>query len=438
MSKPRPSSARPQTPRDRPPGPAKADPGYWPTRVFRNTFTRLGRRFQVRGWSVKIQHEGRRRTFSLGSSQRAEAARRAHALYHAILTTGWDAVLERPGATAGKTPRPVALARARASYWKPRLIRRPHTDGLRPGVDRTLAARIEHRGTYHYFPLGTDHPDEAAQAALGIYRAVLTRGWALAKARFPREITVAVFWSTNPVACTYTTLFTALPHAPPTGSAPTDRSRTVPVCLVEPETGVRRALTAWIDRQPRFRCDVTLTTAADVLRWASATRPTVVLVSRELPDLPGGTCAAQLRARWPDLPVLTYGVYADSDQLFLSLTGVSAGYVLRRRPPDSLLEPIGRAPAKPPVTARQVTHLVKRYFQGFFESSPQGEASPGLSRLTTREQEILEQLRKGYVDKEVAQRLGISAWTVRGHLKRIYEKLGVHTRTEAVVRYLEK
>ena len=427
MSKHRPSRSRPWTPGDGSPRPAKADPAYWPTRLFRPTFTRDGKQRQVRGWAVKIQHQGRRRTFSLGSTRRPEAARRAHALYRAIVTNGWEAVLDSPAAPATQAG---AVGWGRVSYWKPRLIRRQHTEGLRAHADGTLAVRIEQRGLHHYFPLGTDAPEQAARAARKIYRTVLARGWPVAKARFPREITVAVFWSTNPVACTYTSLFTALTEAPPA-----DRAR-VPVCVVEPEGDVRDALRTCINRHARFRCDAVLATAADALRWGSAGQAAVMLVSRELPDLAGEDCAAQLSARRPDLPVFTYGVYADSDQLFVSLTGASAGYILRRRPPDALLEPIGRA--RLPPTAGLVTQLLQRYFQRFFVAPPSGDEPSGLGRLTTREQEILEQLSRGYVDKEIAQRLGISAWTVRGHLKRIYEKLGVHTRTEAVVRYLEK
>src|SRR5262249_54292646 len=160
--------------------------------------------------------------------------------------------------------------------------------------------------------------------------------------------------------------------------------------------------------------------------------PALVLLNRSLPDVAGGECAEKLKVRYPLLPAFTYGIYNESDELFLSFAGVGAGYFLRRRPPALLLEPIGPI-AMRTLSPGQLAHRIRRYFQGLFDEVPMRDV-PTMARLTPREQEILGYLSKGYVDKEVAQRLGISAWTVHGHLQSIFRKLGVHTRTEAAVK----
>lgn len=419
---------------DRPtPDRTRADLAYWRARVFRNTFTRRGRRFQVRGWSVKLQHEGRRRTIALGTPRRVVAARRAQALYRAITTLGWDAGLPRPGAVRKKASRSAVPAAA----WTPRILRRPYTDHVRAPGEGSLAARIEHLGTRHCFPLGTDDPDEAARRARQIYETVVAEGWPAARARFPRELTVAVFWSANPVACTYTTLFSEPGTHLEIRTAEDPRRPRAPVAIVEPDAGTGRALARWIDRHARFRTEAGLATGREALRWAARGRPGVLLVSRDLRDRSGAAWLEALRARRPELPAFGYGVYEDSDQLFLSLTGVSGGYLLRRRPPEALLEPLAAGGVRP-LTAREATQRVRRYFGRLLEAPP-GEAEPlAFTHLTPREQEILGELGRGAPDKAIAERLGISVWTVRAHVKRIYEKLGVHTRTEAAVRYLEK
>src|ERR1700732_3305321 len=91
MSKQRPSTMpRSSPPRGRSASPRVA-PRAWSRRLFKNSYTRRGRRIRLRAWSIKIQHRGRRHTFSLGAVPRAVAADRAHALYRTIVTRGWDA-----------------------------------------------------------------------------------------------------------------------------------------------------------------------------------------------------------------------------------------------------------------------------------------------------------------------------------------------------------
>ncbi len=440
MSKQRPSAIA-RRPPVLPPRAASPDASlrYWSRRVFKNSYTRAGKLIRLRSWSVKIQHENHRHTLSLGAVTRARAARKALALYRAIVIQGWKTVLaHRPGGARSPTElAPDAIARAQTGYWRRRLLTRRYTEGLRSHLAGELSARIEYDGENHYFPLGTASREQAARRAAKIYRTVLAAGWRHTTQTFPREITVAVFWAMDPLACTYTTLFTE-----PTGQGPQVYDRAVRrraglVCIVEPDEGVRRAVASSIAIHPETWEVTTLATAEEVLRLSSRLRAALVLLNRSLPDMGGGECAEALKTRRPDLPVFTYGVYDDSDQLFLSFGGVSTGYILRRRPPGLLLEPIGPLATMRTLAADPVARAVRRYFQGLLDSSVTQDA-PATARLTPREQEILAYLSKGYVDKEIAQRLGISAWTVHGHLRSIFGKLRVHTRTEAVVRYLQK
>jgi DNA-binding NarL/FixJ family response regulator len=122
----------------------------------------------------------------------------------------------------------------------------------------------------------------------------------------------------------------------------------------------------------------------------------------------------------------------------MSVSGVDAGYLLRRRVPTALLEPIKGALRLETLSAASVFSQVKDYFQSFFGNSSTAKERFGLLQLTNREQQILSYVSKGYIDKEIAQALQISVWTVHNHLKSSYEKLKVHTRTEAALRFLQR
>lgn len=90
------------------------------------------------------------------------------------------------------------------------------------------------------------------------------------------------------------------------------------------------------------------------------------------------------------------------------------------------------------MTLPEALHFIRGYFQNFFSRSNPANASLGSVALTTREQEILNYVSKGFLDKEIAHLLNISIWTVHNHVKSIYEKLGVHNRTEAALKLLQK
>jgi len=192
--------------------------------------------------------------------------------------------------------------------------------------------RMEDEGIYHYFPLGTEDEERAASSALKIYRTVATKGWDTAFQKFSREITVAIFWSTSPVACTYTTLFTfpdeVSPGFPSLASKTKSKKK---VFIIEADAEVRRTLVFWLSRQPGFECTSAFKNGEEAENSIARERPDLLLVNRALPGMPVVEFLEKVKTRLTDLPAFTYGIYQDSDQIFITQSGVTAGYIFRRR-----------------------------------------------------------------------------------------------------------
>ncbi len=183
----------------------------------------------------------------------------------------------------------------------------------------------------------------------------------------------------------------------------------ISVAVVEDDAGTRETLKKVLGRSPRLRFVGAYTGGEEAVRLIPAVRPEVALVDINLPGMSGIECVARLKKRLPDLHVLILTTYEETD-LINAIQEVHDGGA-----PMSM----------------QIARKVVRYFH---------RASPSVSELehlTKREQEILALLAKGFLYKEIADRLGISASTVRGHLHHIYEKLHVQSRTEAVVKFLK-
>jgi hypothetical protein len=138
--------------------------------------------------------------------------------------------------------------------WKARLMHRRYTDEARLAPVLELSARIEHLGTAFYFPLGSEETRIAAAKACQIHEVCMERGWDVVRQQFAREIALAVLWNSNPFACTYTTLITELKDAARKPSTIPPAPGLIRVGIVEPESGVRRALARWIDYNSGFRC----------------------------------------------------------------------------------------------------------------------------------------------------------------------------------------
>jgi len=416
----------------------------WRKRVFKNFYTYRGRRITVKRWTVKIQHGRIRRTVSLVAKNRTAASVEAQAIYQTIVTQGWEAVVP-PGRHRGgplgpeSAAEPEPLAKTDIRYWKRRLLLRQHPSPTNPALSAALSTRIEHAGINHYFPLGTPDEEAAAAKAHEIYLAVVKQGWEAVDQRFPRELTVGIHWAENPLAWTYATFQTLVEGPlPKVGHAPTNTGQQVQVAILEPDAGVRRALVKCVNSQTGFACTATFSTARDALSDLPRCAPDLALVNGSSPEVAAAEFSDKIQRLARKLPIVFFTTHEDSDQLFKATPGGASGYLLKRTSPERLLEPIVGVLKDGDLSPDRIALQVRRYFQSLVESLSSLESARDMARLTPRERDILNLLSKGSLDKEIAESLRISLWTVHGHLKNIYDKLCVHTRTEAAVRYLQK
>lgn len=204
----------------------------------------------------------------------------------------------------------------------------------------------------------------------------------------------------------------------------------IKVAIVDDDEGIRTSLAMLIRRAPALKFAGDYADAETALKEIPNRPPDVVLMDINLPGMKGVECVRHLKGALPNVQVLMLTVYEDSDSLFNSLKAGASGYLLKRTASARLLEAIrdvyeGGSPMTP--------QLARRVVQFFAKSS--NDPSP-VARLTAGEKEFLDQLAKGYAYKEIADRMNISIDTVRSYVRTVYEKLHVHSRTEAVVKYL--
>lgn len=212
-------------------------------------------------------------------------------------------------------------------------------------------------------------------------------------------------------------------------------NKVIQVALVEDDAGVRGNLATLLNSSSGFACQAAYADAPAALEGIAARRPDVVLMDINLPGMLGTECVHRLRALAPGLPVLMLTVYDDSEQIFKSLMAGATGYLLKRTPANKLLEAIREVYSGGAPMSRQIARRVVQFFQELQHLPPTGKPAR-FSALTEREQQVLASLAEGLAYKEIADRLKISFETVRTHVRSIYEKLHVHSRTEAVLKYL--
>lgn len=347
----------------------------------------------------------------------------------------------KSGSRHSRTPKTPAR-----SSWRPRLVVRKYVEFARPSPARELSVFLEHKGRGHHFPLGSSDLRAAGLVAHKIRQHLLKYGWESTLDRFVHEMTLAVFWMPSPLVATYTTLFStsassascaSSASASSTPAPPSQSSASVRVLLVEPDTVARRSIAYWIDQMPGYKCEATAGTVPEAIQLAGKTRVDLILFNRILHGSDAEDPTGQFTQVWSDIPAVPFGNYASSDELFIGITGVSSGYFLRRRVPTQILEPLGTPRIGQRWTKAKGESAARAYFLGLLSNAHPAEENFEIP-LTHREREMLEFLSRGFQDKEIAASLGISVWTVHTHMKRTFEKLGVHNRAEAVSRYLQK
>jgi DNA-binding NarL/FixJ family response regulator len=204
----------------------------------------------------------------------------------------------------------------------------------------------------------------------------------------------------------------------------------IKVAIVDDDEGIRTSLASLIRRAPALKLIGDYADAEAALKDIPRRTPDVVLMDINLPGMNGVECVRQLKAAVPEVQFLMLTVYEDSDSLFNSLKAGASGYLLKRTASARLLEAIRDVHAGGSPMTPQLARRVVQYF------SRPGSGASTVANLTPGEREFLDQLAKGYAYKEIADRMTISIDTVRSYVRTVYEKLHVHSRTEAVVKYL--
>jgi DNA-binding NarL/FixJ family response regulator len=210
------------------------------------------------------------------------------------------------------------------------------------------------------------------------------------------------------------------------------------VSIVEDNEQLRGTLARMIGRAEGFQYLGDYGTAEDALEAIPKNPPNVVLMDINLPGMNGVECVRKLKQIVPATQVVMLTAYEDTENIFNSLAAGASGYLLKRSKSTEILEAIrdvqnGGSP--------MTTHIARKVVQSFQASAAAGAArlaAEPSEELSPREQEVLDLLSQGFMYKEISDKLGISFETVRTYIRRIYEKLHVRTRTEAVAKALRR
>jgi DNA-binding NarL/FixJ family response regulator len=217
----------------------------------------------------------------------------------------------------------------------------------------------------------------------------------------------------------------------------------ITVSIVEDNEQLRETLARVLNRADGFECVGQHASAEAGLEGIPKERPNAVLMDINLPGMNGVECVRQLKQLLPQTQVVMLTAYEDTENIFSSLAAGASGYLLKRSKSAEILEALrdvqnGGSPMS--------THIARKVVQSFQSTArpaatpaaPAAPASELTEDLSPREQEVLDLLSQGFMYKEISDKLGISFETVRTYIRRIYEKLHVRTRTEAVAKLLRR
>ena len=206
----------------------------------------------------------------------------------------------------------------------------------------------------------------------------------------------------------------------------------ISVSIVEDNDKLRGTLARVVNRAANFSCVSDYANAEDALKQLPQVHPDVVLMDINLPGMNGVECARQLKQLLPQTQVMMLTVYEDTENIFNALAAGASGYMLKRTSSKELLEAIQEVHrGGSPMTM----HIARKVVQSFQKTAATAQADETLSE---REQQVLDLLSQGLMYKEIAEKLSISYETVHTYIRRIYEKLQVRTRTEAVAKFLRR
>jgi DNA-binding NarL/FixJ family response regulator len=204
----------------------------------------------------------------------------------------------------------------------------------------------------------------------------------------------------------------------------------IKVALVEDRRDMRESWSRLVDSLDDFKCVCVCASGAEALRAIPEAQPDVVLMDIFMPKMSGIECTSRLKEILPKTPIVILTTSDDDEMVFLALQAGADGYLLKRMKPSdlrmALLEVLGGG-------APMSSEIARRVVESFRAKGATRDESVS---LTAREEETLVLLTKGFSNKEIADQLHLGIETVRSHLKRIYEKMHVRSRAEAVARYM--
>jgi DNA-binding NarL/FixJ family response regulator len=217
------------------------------------------------------------------------------------------------------------------------------------------------------------------------------------------------------------------PAGPPAGA-----SAATTVAVVEDNAGLRRSLERLLRSAPGLRCVGTWEDGETALAQVATLLPDVVLMDINLPGMSGIECTAALKRLCPRSQVIMVTVYEDTESIFRALQAGACGYLLKRAPSAEILEAIAEVRhGGAPMTGEIARRVVEA-----FQMPVSAEVATVV--LSSREHELLALLSQGFSNKEIADKLDIAYQTVKVHLKHIYEKLHVRSRTEALLKFMRE
>ena len=206
----------------------------------------------------------------------------------------------------------------------------------------------------------------------------------------------------------------------------------ISISIVDDEPDLRESIKTFVDGSPGFRCVSSYSNAAAALTGLPKDKPDVVLMDINMVGMDGIECVERLKASMADIQIVMLTVYEDTDKIFKALSAGASGYLLKRSSPARLLEAIKEVHAG---GSPMSSSIARKVVASFRKAAPVVENQ---IHLSPREQAVLDCLAKGLTYKQIADQLEISIDTIRTYLRRIYEKLHVQSRTEAVAKYLRR
>jgi DNA-binding NarL/FixJ family response regulator len=204
----------------------------------------------------------------------------------------------------------------------------------------------------------------------------------------------------------------------------------ISVSIVEDDSEVRTSLAKLINGSPGYRCVSQHASGENALQEIPKIKPEVTLMDINLPGINGVECVRRLKPLLPAMQIIMLTVYQNTENIFNALAVGATGYLLKQTPPAELLTAIQNVHAG---GSPMSSHIARKIVQSFQQPSP---ASPGEQSLSPREVQVLNLLTKGYLYKEIAETMQVTYATVHTHIRHIYEKLHVRSRTEAVAKHL--